>query len=433
MREFRPSKIVVGTDFSPSATAALDAAKVFARKFQSEIILVYGYGMTPVGVAEFAPFYDPQIDEELRRESEQQMRDYAAQHLAGSAHQTVVIDDTAVNAIIRTAEEEGAEMIAVGTHGRTGFRLLVLGSVAEGVLRRARIPVLTVREGTTLSMRRVFCPVTSSAMGGYALDCGSSLAHSFESRLVIAEVFENAAHSVEHVELLDNVTGDVLDRAEYTSFSLRGNRAAELERFATGVNATFVVLGAYHGRLVDTSVIRTNAQAVVRHCQQPVLTVSAPLIAVPASFEAARAMRVSEVMTREPITCSADRSVADVAAIMRDARCGAVPLFESSESKRVIGVLTDRDIACRVAATGRDARGVTARDIMSTPPITISPASTLDRAIELIERHQVWRLPVAGTNGECIGMLSVADIVAVHPSAMASALVRDVGKPEAVQ
>jgi nucleotide-binding universal stress UspA family protein len=105
------------------------------------------YGETPFGRAELERVYEAQRDWAHRAVDER----VAAARGAGIAARGVVRVGTPADEIVRAANEEKAAMIVLGTHGRGGVQRLMLGSVADRVLRRAACPVLVVREGGPIS------------------------------------------------------------------------------------------------------------------------------------------------------------------------------------------------------------------------------------------------------------------------------------------
>ena len=139
-------KIVVATDFSPDAAAALDLALELARSSRAEIFLVHvchmpSYAFFNGGV--FVPlpsvFADIVEDAKQALHAEQELR--AAQ---GNPLRTACLEGDPAQRILHFAEEQQADLIVMGTHGRRGVKRLLMGSVAEHVVRRAGQPVLTV-------------------------------------------------------------------------------------------------------------------------------------------------------------------------------------------------------------------------------------------------------------------------------------------------
>ncbi|OLC00879.1 MAG: hypothetical protein AUH30_01530 [Candidatus Rokubacteria bacterium 13_1_40CM_68_15] len=140
-------KILVGTDFSEPSDAARRTAIELARRLGAELEIVHVEEPLPAYAFSEGALPDlPRLQEEVRswaeREVEQQAKEARA---AGVPVTTAVLLGTPANAIVETARTDGADLIVVGTHGRTGFERILLGSVAERVVRNASCPVLTVR------------------------------------------------------------------------------------------------------------------------------------------------------------------------------------------------------------------------------------------------------------------------------------------------
>ena len=93
--------------------------------------------------------------------------------------------------------------------------------------------------------------------------------------------------------------------------------------------------------------------------------------------------------------------------MMRDEDVGLAPIVEGD---RLVGTLTDRDIAIRVVAEGRDPESTTVREVASTELVTIDPSQSLDEALRLMAQHQVRRLPVVEEDGRLVGVLAQADV-----------------------
>lgn len=112
-------------------------------------------------------------------------------------------------------------------------------------------------------------------------------------------------------------------------------------------------------------------------------------------------------MTPNPRSIEARQTVADAARLMRDEDVGMTPVLEEG---RLVGTVTDRDIAIRVVAEGRDPQATSVREIASTDLVTLDPEQDLDEAIRLMSEHQVRRLPVVEEDGRLVGVVAQADI-----------------------
>jgi CBS domain-containing protein len=116
---------------------------------------------------------------------------------------------------------------------------------------------------------------------------------------------------------------------------------------------------------------------------------------------------IRDIMTSNPCTIDAEQSVAYAAKMMRDEDVGLAPIVEDD---KLIGMLTDRDIAIRVVAEGRDPGQVKVRDVASKQVVTIDPQQDLDEALRIMAKHQVRRLPVVEEDGQLVGVVAQADI-----------------------
>jgi len=124
----------------------------------------------------------------------------------------------------------------------------------------------------------------------------------------------------------------------------------------------------------------------------------------------AKTMR--DLMTSNPCSIEADKPVAYAAKMMRDEDVGLAPIVEGAN---LVGTLTDRDIAIRVVAEGKDPESTTVREVATTRLVTIDPEQDLDEALRLMAQNQVRRLLVVEADGRLAGVVAQAD-VARHAS-----------------
>jgi len=116
---------------------------------------------------------------------------------------------------------------------------------------------------------------------------------------------------------------------------------------------------------------------------------------------------IREVMTSKVCSIDAEKPVAYAAKMMRDEDVGLAPIVEGD---RLVGTLTDRDIAIRVVAEGRDPESTKVRDVASTDLVTVDPQQDLDEALRLMAQHQVRRIPVIEEDGRLVGVVAQADV-----------------------
>jgi len=132
-----------------------------------------------------------------------------------------------------------------------------------------------------------------------------------------------------------------------------------------------------------------------------------------------------DLMTDNPRSIDSNASVMDAAKMMRDEDIGIVPI---TDGDRLIGTITDRDIAIRMVADGRDASSTKASDIASRELVTIDPQQDLDEALRLMAKHQVRRLPVVEDDGRLVGIVAQADIAQHASASKAGAMLEDISK-----
>jgi len=137
-------------------------------------------------------------------------------------------------------------------------------------------------------------------------------------------------------------------------------------------------------------------------------------------------MTVSTVMTNCPACCTPNTSLVDVARLMVDNDCGEIPVVEDMDTRKLAGVLTDRDIATRVVAAGKNSAEARAVDCMTRPAISVGPDTSLQVCCELMETHQIRRVPVVDESGSVVGIVSLADVVRSANSATTVAVVKEV-------
>jgi CBS domain-containing protein len=124
-----------------------------------------------------------------------------------------------------------------------------------------------------------------------------------------------------------------------------------------------------------------------------------------------------------------DSTLRQAAEEMQNCDCGAIPVVESTETMRLLGIITDRDIAIRAVAKGLDPNSTRVAECMSENISFVKPDSTLSEVERIMENLQVRRVPVVNENRSICGMVSMADIALVRPSQNAGSVVQEVSKP----
>jgi CBS domain-containing protein len=119
-------------------------------------------------------------------------------------------------------------------------------------------------------------------------------------------------------------------------------------------------------------------------------------------------VKVKDIMTAEPRTCSTATSCAAAAALMLDGDCGVLPVLDAG---KLVGVVTDRDLYIALATRDKRASELSVGEVVRTPVHTCSPDDDVQTVLATMKQHGVRRLPVAGFGGTVMGVVSMNDIV----------------------
>lgn len=137
-----------------------------------------------------------------------------------------------------------------------------------------------------------------------------------------------------------------------------------------------------------------------------------------------------DVMTREPVYCVSSDTAAHAADLMRAHDIGSLPVVDSGESGRLVGIVTDRDLVVKVVAGTRAVNEATVRDAMTPDPWRCHPEDTVDRAAAVMAERQVRRLPIVDVEGRLVGIIAQADIATRLPAdGRTSDLVEAISEP----
>lgn len=118
---------------------------------------------------------------------------------------------------------------------------------------------------------------------------------------------------------------------------------------------------------------------------------------------------VRDIMTKDVKVCAPHDSVTAAARIMRDINCGSVPVCEG---KKVIGMITDRDIILNCVADGKDCNTSHCHDSMTSNVITCNPDTDAHECARMMADHQIRRIPIV-ENDEIVGICAIGDLVTV--------------------
>src|SRR5688572_13792378 len=137
----------------------------------------------------------------------------------------------------------------------------------------------------------------------------------------------------------------------------------------------------------------------------------------------------SEIMTANPTCCLLTDAVTKAAVIMKNEGVGAVPVVDDHTSKKLVGIITDRDIVVNLVAAGKgaDAR---VEHVMTRNPVTCRPDDAIQHAMDRMSQHQVRRIPVIDGRDRVVGIIAQADLaVRVDQPQKTGAVVEDISQP----
>jgi nucleotide-binding universal stress UspA family protein len=292
--------ILVPVDFSECSRRAVEYASALADWYGATLTLFHASAAAPMAYASGSPLLPPAAPPREDREA----LIGALRRMAGgrSGVECDVEEQPAAEAILARAAADRTDLIVMGTHGRSGVPRLLLGSVAERVLREAPCPVLVVpRAGADAAravgarVARVLCAVDFSDAAMHSLEYATSLAQHAHVPLTILHVVEPlpelpadvhetigggpasltayvAAATEDRRRRLDEAAADVGSSSAVETRLASGSPAREILRAAGTDTDNVIVMGVHGRRAADRLFFGSTAQDVVRHAPFPVLT-----------------------------------------------------------------------------------------------------------------------------------------------------------------
>ena len=120
--------------------------------------------------------------------------------------------------------------------------------------------------------------------------------------------------------------------------------------------------------------------------------------------------KCSEVMTKDPVCCLPNDSVAKVAELMKNENIGSIPVIESQQTQKLVGIVTDRDLALKIVSEGRDAKSTNVEAVMTRKVVTCFAGDDLQKALNVMAGHQLRRIPVVDNDNKIVGIIAQADV-----------------------
>jgi nucleotide-binding universal stress UspA family protein len=296
----RLAEILCPVDLSDTSSHALDHALALARSYNAHLTVmeVRWPGFPPISYLAGASMATPPVLPSPLEELHDELRPFTEHRgTAGVNIDLVVRQGVVVPLILEEARAIGADLIVIGTHGRSGFDRLLLGSVTEDVLRKAHCAVMTVppadRTATPgRATRSIVCAIDFSPASLKALDYALSLVQELQATLLLVHVFdwpldggmppsvevETAAYreitqedSRGQLEAL--VPAEAHAWCETEALILTGRPHDEIVRLARDRDADLIVMGVHGRSLLNVALFGSTVNQVVRHATCPVVTV----------------------------------------------------------------------------------------------------------------------------------------------------------------
>lgn len=141
-------------------------------------------------------------------------------------------------------------------------------------------------------------------------------------------------------------------------------------------------------------------------------------------------MKCSDVMTPNPAYCLTNDPVSKAARLMEQENVGSIPVVEHPTTKKLVGIVTDRDLALRVVGENRSPHGTHISEVMTRNPVTCYPDDDFDETLRVMSEHQVRRVPVVNHEGQVVGIIAQADVaLRADNEHKTASVVEDISRP----
>lgn len=298
-------RLLCPVDFSPYSHRALEYAVAMATWYEAALTVLHVFPIPPVvdvmpsvGVAAMPPML---FTEDDREALVARLREFAGAAGADPRVSFAVEQAPDVRAeILAQASSRQADLVVLGSHGRSGFQHLLLGSVTERILRKATVPVLVVPKHAgrddvppVMPFRRIVCPVDFSNASLHALEVALGLAEEADARLTVLHVIEMPPELHDMQDVLTREVNDIRAEAEARALQrlralvpdhareychvqtdvAEGSAHREIVRASLEHEADLIVMGVHGRGAVDLKLFGSNTHAVLKQAHCPVLSV----------------------------------------------------------------------------------------------------------------------------------------------------------------
>jgi nucleotide-binding universal stress UspA family protein len=270
--------ILCPVDFGELSAHALRHANLLAACGNARVIAIY------TNWFEAPPYFTAGRVDELQKqyreafvEAERSLKAFVRSTLGENAGniETRVVEAMPVDGIRELGATTDADLIVMGTHGRSGFNRWMLGSVTERILRESTVPLLTVRAAPRGPVRRILSPIDGTEASRNAFRLAAQLGACFNAEITAVYVHESGV-AQPSADLCTWIPDEARKRCNIRELVRHGDPAQEIVALATEEAFDLLVIGAPHRRFFEGQVLGTTTLRAVRHAPCPVLTVSGP-------------------------------------------------------------------------------------------------------------------------------------------------------------
>ncbi len=277
MDDFKPQRILCAVDLSPASDAVVAWGALLAQAYGARVTLLFAdWPETP---RYFTREQIPELvhSDELRRKPlETQLRALADKHLPQTvAYDIKIVDGHAVQRIRTEARHINADLIVIGSHGHSGAARLLMGSVAENLVRETDLPLLIVKLPLPARKLRLLCPVNLTEVARDCVLVSMSLAGKLAADLgVMYAVEEKTAESDKsHAQLCAWLPEQSRRNCQLSEVIMAGHAAERIVQFAREKNIDLLVIGAQHRPFLEFTSFGQTTERVMRHSPASVLVV----------------------------------------------------------------------------------------------------------------------------------------------------------------
>jgi len=142
--------------------------------------------------------------------------------------------------------------------------------------------------------------------------------------------------------------------------------------------------------------------------------------------------KCKEVMTKNPVCCRPDDMVVKVAQLMQSENIGSIPVIENEQTQKLVGIVTDRDLALKIVAKGQDAKSTKVEAVMTRQIVTCRTGDDLQMALDAMAEHQLRRIPIVDDDDKIVGIIAQADVATrVNLPEKTAAMVKEISQSNA--